>query len=70
LGEVPDRFYFLFALNYTLRPGGSRLDLGLSFFNPFGASFREEMGTLGPDGSSFGGEALGTRAMLTARLRY
>ena len=69
-GEVPERFYALFAINYTLRPGGSRLDLGLSFFNPFGGYFREEMGVQAPDGSSFGGELLGTRAMLTARFRY
>ena len=69
-GEVPDRFYVLFAANYTHRLGESRLDLGLSVFNPFGAPFREEMGTLAPDGSGFGGELLGSRAMLTARLRY
>jgi hypothetical protein len=70
MGEVPDRLYALFALNYTHELGGSRLDLGLSYFNPFGAPFREEMGTVAPDGSNFGGEVMGTRAMLTARFRY
>jgi hypothetical protein len=44
--------------------------VGLSLFNPFGGPFREEMGTRAPDGSNYGGEYLGTRAMLTARFRY
>jgi len=69
-GEVPNRFYIMFAANYTLRLGDSRLDLGLSLFNPFGSHFREEMGTEAPDGSNYGGEMLGTRTMLTARFRY
>jgi hypothetical protein len=70
MGEVSDRFYALFAVNYTHQLGDSRLDLGLSCFNPFGSHFREEMGTRAPDGSGYGGELLGTRAMLTARFRY
>ncbi|MFC1655019.1 TonB-dependent receptor plug domain-containing protein, partial [Myxococcota bacterium] len=70
MGEVPDRFYALFAVNYTHQLGDSRLDLGLSLFNPFGAPFREEMGTVAPDGSNYGGELIGSRAMLTARFRY
>ena len=70
MGKVADRFYVLSSLNYTHRLGDSRLDLGLSLFNPFGAPFREEMGTAAPDGSNFGGELLGSRAMLTARFRY
>jgi outer membrane receptor protein involved in Fe transport len=69
-GEVPDRFYLMFAANHTHRLGDSRLDLGLSLFNPFGGRFREEMGTEAPDGSNYGGEMLGTRVMLTARFRY
>jgi iron complex outermembrane receptor protein len=69
-GEVPDRFYVMSAVSYTLRPGDSRLDLGLSLFNPFGGRFREEMGVWAPDGSNYGGELLGTRAMFTARFRY
>jgi len=69
-GEVPDRFYLMFSASYTLRLSDSRLDLGLSLFNPFGGRFREEMGTEAPDGSNYGGEMLGTRVMLTARFRY
>jgi outer membrane cobalamin receptor len=70
MGEVPARFYVLAALNHTHKLGDSRLDLGLTLFNPFGGRFREEMGTRAPDGSNYGGELLGTRAMLTARFRY
>jgi hypothetical protein len=39
-------------------------------FNPFGRRFREKFGVRAPDGSNYGGELLGTRAMLTARFQY
>jgi len=70
MAAVPTRFYALCALTYKIEMGASRLDLGLTLFNPFGGRFREEMGTRATDGSNFGGELLGTRAMLTARFRY
>jgi outer membrane receptor protein involved in Fe transport len=70
VATVPVRFYALCALNYKIELGASRVDLGLALFNPFGGRFREETGTRAPDGSNFGGELLGTRAMLTARFRY
>jgi hypothetical protein len=46
------------------------VDLGLSWFNPFGGSFREQTGTRAADGSNYGGEYIGTRAILMGRIRY
>jgi outer membrane receptor protein involved in Fe transport len=67
---VPGRFYLLSSARYTFNLGDSRLDLGLSLFNPFGGKFREQSGVMAPDGSNFGGEFLSTRAILSARIRY
>jgi hypothetical protein len=67
---MPSRTYLMAALNYRLYAGSCQIDLGLTFFNPFGGRFREKAGVTAPDGSNFGGEALGPRALLTARLRY
>jgi len=64
------RAYLLSSARYTLELSGSRVDLGLSLFNPFGARFREQAGTRAPDGSNYGGEYIGTRAILSARMRY
>jgi outer membrane receptor protein involved in Fe transport len=68
--ELPARTYLLGALNYRLKLGRSRLDLGLTLFNPFGGRYREKIGVPAPDGSNYGGESLGTKALLTARFRY
>jgi outer membrane receptor protein involved in Fe transport len=67
---VPEHTYLLANLTYRLDLGSSRLLLGLSFFNPFGGRFREKLGVTVWDGSNFGGEVLGPRAMATARLIY
>jgi outer membrane receptor protein involved in Fe transport len=68
--HIPDRSYLLAALTYHLPLGSSRLDVGLSFFNPFGGRLREAQGTVAPDGSTYGGEVIDHKAILTARLRY
>jgi len=68
--DLPPRFYMLGALTYHIPAGASRLELGLSLFNPFGGRFREKVGVRAPDGSNYGGEFIGTRAMLTARFLY
>ncbi len=68
--KLPPRAYLLGALTYGLPAGASRLELGLSLFNPFGGSFREKVGVRAPDGSNYGGEPIGTRAMATARFLY
>jgi len=68
--ELPARLYLLSSLVYRIPLGSSRLDLGLTLFNPFGGRFREKAGVEGPDGSNYGGEFIGTRAMLTARFLY
>ena len=65
-----DNFYLLASARYTFELGDSRVDLGLSWFNPFGARFREMTGTRAADGSNYGGELIGTRAVLSARIRY
>jgi hypothetical protein len=67
---VPEHTYLLAHLSYRVDLGGSLLVLGLSCFNPFGARFREKLGTTLRDGSNFGGEPVGPRAMATARLVY
>lgn len=68
--SVPEHTYLLAHLTYRLDLGTSRLLLGLSFLNPFGGRFREKLGTIVRDGSNFGGEVIGPRAMATARLIY
>ncbi|MBW1808450.1 MAG: TonB-dependent receptor [Deltaproteobacteria bacterium] len=68
--QLPAVTLVMANLNYRLEFGDSKLDLGLSFFNPFGGRFREKAGVETQDGSNYGGEVLGTRAMLSARLRY
>lgn len=70
LAVVPEHTYLLTQLSYRLDLGSSRLLLGLSFFNPFGGRFREKLGTTVRDGSNFGGELMGPRAMATARVIY
>lgn len=67
---VPARLFALSSVFYRVVLGQTRLDLGLSWFNPFGASFREKTGVRAADGSNFGGELIGSRAMLMARLHY
>jgi hypothetical protein len=67
---LPAHAYLLCALAYRLPVVSHRVELGLSLFNPFGGRFRETTGVRAPDGSNYGGELLGTRAMLTARLVY
>jgi len=67
---LPEQTYLLASLTYRLDLGSARLLLGLSFFNPFGGRFREKMGVTILDGSNFGGELIGTRAMATARFVY
>jgi hypothetical protein len=68
--KIPARLYLLGSLIYRIPMGASRIDLGLTLFNPFGGRFREKAGIEGPDGSNYGGELIGTRAMLTARFLY
>jgi len=68
--DIPDHLYALAALTWRLQLGASRLDLGFTLFNPFGRHFREKTGVRAPDGSNYGGELIGTRAMLTARFQY
>ena len=68
--DIPDHLYALGTVFCRLKLGPSRLDLGLTMFNPFGRHFREKHGVRAPNGSNFGGELIGTRAMLTARFQY
>jgi outer membrane receptor for ferrienterochelin and colicin len=68
--EAPPRFYLLAAARYAFKLGDSRVDLGLSLFNPFAGRFREQTGTRAADGSNYGGELVGRRAMFSARIRY
>jgi len=65
-----ERFYLLSSARYTFKLSDSRVDLGLSWFNPFGGSFREQTGVRAPDGSNYGGEYIGTRVILSGRIRY
>lgn len=46
------------------------LDLGLSAFHLFGGRYRESIGVILFDGTNFGGERMGSRIMLTARMQY
>ena len=68
--EAPPRFYLLSAAGYAFNLGDSRVDLGLSLFNPFSGRMREQTGTRAADGSNYGGELVGRRVMLSARVRY
>ncbi len=68
--EAPPRFYLLAAARYTFRLKGSRADLGLSVFNPLAGRFREQTGVITGDGSNYGGELIGRRAVLSVRVRY
>jgi iron complex outermembrane receptor protein len=68
--DLPERIYLMAHLSYKLNVGTARLHLGLSVFNPFGPQFREKLGTTAPDNTNYGGEIIGPRAMLTARLVY
>jgi outer membrane cobalamin receptor len=68
--ELPSLTYLLAAFSYRLQAGPTRIDLGLSLFNPFGGHFREKAGLEGPDGANYGGELLGPRAMFMARMMY
>jgi iron complex outermembrane receptor protein len=68
--EIPARTYLLAAVIYRLPLGPAKLHLGLNFFNPFGARFREAQGVTTTLGENYGGEIMGTRAMFTARLVY
>lgn len=68
--EIPARSYLFTYVSYGLEFGHSRLDLGLSLFKAFGARRREEPGVITRSGTNYGGELIGPRALLTARLRY
>ena len=68
--EVPERVYLMAFVSYRMDLDAARLHLGLSVFNPFGPRFREKLGTATPGGSNWGGEFIGPRAMVTARLVY
>ncbi len=68
--EIPRRMYLLGALSRRIEIAKSKVDLGFSFFFPLGGRFREKAGVLTPDGSNYGGELIGRRVMLTARLLY
>jgi len=68
--DLPDITYLTANLVYRFQLGGTSTDLGLYLFNPFGAPFQERTGMRAADGSNFGGEFIGSRAMLTARFHY
>ena len=68
--EIPETVHLLASLLYRLETGKVNLDLGLSVFHLFGGRYRESIGAILRDGSNFGGEVMGTQAMLTARLLY
>jgi outer membrane receptor protein involved in Fe transport len=68
--DVPARAYLMAHLSYRFEMGPARVDLGLSIFNPFGARFREKLGTTAPDNTNYGGEIMGPQAMVTSRIRY
>jgi outer membrane receptor protein involved in Fe transport len=68
--RIPARTYLLASIAYRLSLDHTQIDLGITLFNAFGARFREAQGARAPDGSNYGGEFLGPRAMLTARLIY
>ena len=68
--DVPERVYLMAFVSYKMDLDAARLQLGLSVFNPFGPRFREKLGTVAPNGTNWGGELIGPRAMVTARLVY
>jgi outer membrane receptor protein involved in Fe transport len=68
--EIPADLHLLATLLYRIEMGRTNLDLGLSVFHLFGGRYRESIGAILRDGSNFGGEIMGTQAMLTARLLY
>jgi hypothetical protein len=68
--ELPPTLHLLATLLYRIELGPARLDLGLSAFHLFGGRYRESIGVILQDGSNFGGERMGSRIMLTARMRY
>jgi hypothetical protein len=68
--DVPERVYLMASMSYRLDLDSARLHLGLSVFNPFGPRFREKLGTVAPNGTNWGGEFIGPRAMATTRLVY
>ena len=68
--KLPAYAYLLSGITYRLDLGKPYIDLGLSLFNPFGGPLSEKAGLRAPDGSNHGGERVGSRAMLTARMRY
>jgi len=70
LKDLPPRTSLMASLSYRLDFSPRRLDLGLFVLNAFGARFREKYGVIGRDGTNFGGERVGSKAMLTARLFY
>jgi iron complex outermembrane recepter protein len=70
LDDVPAQTYLLASVFYRMDAGRFRVQLGLTFFNPFGASFREKLGLLDASGVNYGGERIGPRLMATARLSY
>jgi hypothetical protein len=68
--EIPANLHLLATLLYRIEMGPANLDMGLSVFHLFGGHYRESIGVTLLNGSNFGGELMGTQAMLTARLRY
>jgi outer membrane receptor protein involved in Fe transport len=68
--KIPETLHLLATLLYRIEMGRTKLDLGLSVFHLFGGRYRESIGAILRDGSNFGGELMGTQAMLTARLQY
>jgi outer membrane receptor protein involved in Fe transport len=68
--EISEQLHLVASLAYRFQIGRSRLDLGMGIFHLFGGRYREAVGVILRDGSSFGGERIGTQAMFTARLQY
>jgi iron complex outermembrane recepter protein len=70
VADIPAQIYLITAVFQRVKAGRFQVEAGLSFFNPFGATFREKLGLLDASGSSYGGERIGPRLMATARLSY
>ena len=68
--DVPAFAYLTAAVSYRLKLGESRMILGLSIRNPFGANYRDLLAARAPDGSNYGAEPQGPHALLSARLVY
>jgi hypothetical protein len=68
--HLPSLYYLFASLNYKIHLGRSRVDLGLTLFNPFSGRFKEAAGVTAPNGTNHGGELLAPRAMFTARVLY